>query len=152
MMLTFPSVFCSLFFFLNSVLGFELRASHLLGRWSTTWATPPALLCVGFFQDRISWTICPGWLSVSQRARVTGVSHRPPRPPALQVLRVPSHVSTLVGYEGFQNRQHKCKTSSPATYHLPQLSKCQAPRVLLSPPSASPILNIDSWTSPFKLS
>jgi hypothetical protein len=30
----------SSFFFL---LGFELRASHLLGRCSTTWATPPAL-------------------------------------------------------------------------------------------------------------
>jgi hypothetical protein len=27
------------------------------------WATPPALFCDGFFlRDRISWTICSGWL------------------------------------------------------------------------------------------
>jgi hypothetical protein len=34
--------------------GFELRALHLLGRHYTTWATPPALLTLGHFLDRIS--------------------------------------------------------------------------------------------------
>jgi hypothetical protein len=40
----------NLFFFFLVVLGLELRISHLLGRWSTTWATLPALfLCFFFF-------------------------------------------------------------------------------------------------------
>jgi hypothetical protein len=30
------------FFYFLAVLGFELKASHLLGRQCTTWATPPA--------------------------------------------------------------------------------------------------------------
>jgi hypothetical protein len=47
-----------LFFFL-SVLEFELMVSCLLGRCSTTWATPSTLFCDGFFQDSVSWTI--GW-------------------------------------------------------------------------------------------
>jgi hypothetical protein len=41
------------------------------------WATPPALFCDGFFQDRVF----PGWLrtsnlliSASWEARITGVS------------------------------------------------------------------------------
>jgi hypothetical protein len=34
----------------------------LLNSGPTSWATPPALFCDGFFQDRISWTICLGWL------------------------------------------------------------------------------------------
>jgi hypothetical protein len=29
-------------FFAGAVLGFELRASHWLARWSTIWATPPS--------------------------------------------------------------------------------------------------------------
>jgi hypothetical protein len=48
----------------------------------TPWATPPALFCVGFFWDRVSQTISPGWLqtsilliSASWVARITGVSH-----------------------------------------------------------------------------
>jgi hypothetical protein len=40
------------FFFFNS-------GPH---RCSTTWATPPALFCVGYFQDRDSQTIHQGWL------------------------------------------------------------------------------------------
>jgi hypothetical protein len=36
-----------------------LRASCLLDRHSTTWATLPTLFCVGYFQDWISRTICP---------------------------------------------------------------------------------------------
>jgi hypothetical protein len=48
----------------------------------TPWVTPSALFCDGFFCDRVSWTICPGWLrtailliSASWVARITGVSH-----------------------------------------------------------------------------
>jgi hypothetical protein len=51
----------------------------------TSSAIPPALLCDGFFQERVSWTICPGWLrttilliSASWVARITGVSHQHP--------------------------------------------------------------------------
>jgi hypothetical protein len=69
-------------FFIFGVLGFELRALHLLGRQSSTWPTPPALFCVGYFWDRVSRTICLGWLqteilliSASWVPRVTGVSH-----------------------------------------------------------------------------
>jgi hypothetical protein len=51
------------FLFFNAILGFELRASHLLGRLSATWATLPALLGERYFQDRVSWTICPGLTS-----------------------------------------------------------------------------------------
>jgi hypothetical protein len=49
----------------------------------TPWATPPTLFGEGFFWDRVSQIICPGWLwteillvSVSWVGRVTGVSHR----------------------------------------------------------------------------
>jgi hypothetical protein len=45
-----------LFCFVFLVLEFEIRASPLLGRCSTTWATPPAL-----FLCWVSQTICPGW-------------------------------------------------------------------------------------------
>jgi TRAP-type C4-dicarboxylate transport system permease large subunit len=40
-------------------------------------------VCDGFFQDRVSWTICPGWLhtvvlliSAFWVARTTGISHQ----------------------------------------------------------------------------
>jgi hypothetical protein len=43
------------------------------------WATPLALFCEGFFQDRVSWTSCLGWLwtaillfSASLVASITG--------------------------------------------------------------------------------
>jgi hypothetical protein len=49
------------FFCFLVVLGFDLN-SHLLGRHATTLATPSALFCVGYFRDRISQTIRPGWL------------------------------------------------------------------------------------------
>jgi hypothetical protein len=62
--------------------GVELRALCLLDRHSTTWTTPVALFCVGYFQDRVSCTIYLGWLqitilliSASWVARITGVSH-----------------------------------------------------------------------------
>jgi hypothetical protein len=47
----------------------------------TPWAAPPALFCDGFFIDRVSRVICPGWLlaeilliSASWIARIVGVS------------------------------------------------------------------------------
>jgi hypothetical protein len=59
------------------ILGFELRADTL------SHSTNPFLLW--FFWDRVSWTICPGWLrieifpiSASWEARVTGLSHQGP--------------------------------------------------------------------------
>jgi hypothetical protein len=45
-------------------LRFELRASCLLGRHSTTSAPLPTLFCVGYFQDRVWWIICLGWLQI----------------------------------------------------------------------------------------
>jgi hypothetical protein len=59
------------------VVGFELRASHLLSRHSTTWATPPALLCIECFQDRLLQSICPRLalillITASWAARTTG--------------------------------------------------------------------------------
>jgi hypothetical protein len=63
------------FFFFFLVLRFELRAY-------IPWTTPPALFWDGFFWDRVSWTICPGWLwnlilliSAFWVIRITGVSH-----------------------------------------------------------------------------
>jgi hypothetical protein len=70
------------FLFFFHVMEFELRASCLLDRHSSTWATPPALFCIGCFQDRVSGIICQAWLriailliSTSWVARITGVSH-----------------------------------------------------------------------------
>jgi hypothetical protein len=70
----------SIYYFV--VLEFELRASCWLGRCSTTWATLPAFFCDGYFQDRVSWTICTGWphsaiflISASQVAMIIGRSH-----------------------------------------------------------------------------
>jgi hypothetical protein len=40
---------------------FEHRGSWLLGRYSTTSATLPALFCVGYFQDKVSWTLYTDW-------------------------------------------------------------------------------------------
>jgi hypothetical protein len=56
------------------LLGLELRAFTL------SHSTSP--LCDGYFRDRVSRTICPGWLqtailliSASWIARITGMSH-----------------------------------------------------------------------------
>jgi hypothetical protein len=43
----------SLDLFFSSVLEFELRALHLLGRYSTTWSMPP--FCFSYFSDEISY-------------------------------------------------------------------------------------------------
>jgi hypothetical protein len=53
----FAVVFFSFFWW---YMRFELWASLLVGRHSTTWATLPALFCVGDFQDKASQTICLG--------------------------------------------------------------------------------------------
>jgi hypothetical protein len=65
--------------------GFELRASQLPGRHSTTWAIPSTLFCAVYFWDRVLWTICLGCLrtmifliSASWIARIPGVSHQAP--------------------------------------------------------------------------
>jgi hypothetical protein len=49
---------------------------------STPWATCQPYVCDGFFQDRVSWIICPGWLqtmifliSASWVAGTTGAWH-----------------------------------------------------------------------------
>jgi hypothetical protein len=49
------------FLFLLTTLGFELRASLLLGRYSTAWATPLVYFCSGFSGDWVLQTIFPGW-------------------------------------------------------------------------------------------
>jgi hypothetical protein len=103
----------SFFFFFWQYGGFKL-VSYFLGRYSTTWPLEPltALFCIiifffavlwlelrtyilshsnspffcdGFFQDRVSWTVCLGWLrtvmlliSASWVARSTSVSHQHP--------------------------------------------------------------------------
>jgi hypothetical protein len=61
-----------------SVLGLELRV------YTLSHSTSP-IFCDGFFRDRVSWTISPGWLwitilliSASWVARITGVSHQHP--------------------------------------------------------------------------
>jgi hypothetical protein len=59
--LCFNSLIHSFIYLFFVILELECRALHLLGRCSTDWVTPPALSCVGYFQDRISWTICLGW-------------------------------------------------------------------------------------------
>jgi hypothetical protein len=66
-------LFCFFFF---ALLGFELRASCLLDRCSTTWATPPALGLLKWLNDRgdfcvyeqiiliwVSRTVLPPWRS-----------------------------------------------------------------------------------------
>jgi hypothetical protein len=65
----------SFLLFVFSVLGFELRA------YTSNHSTSP--FSEGFFWDRVSWIICPGWLqtmilliSASWVARITGESHR----------------------------------------------------------------------------
>jgi hypothetical protein len=68
-----PCLVGFLFWFL--VLGFELKAFTL------TCSTSP-VFCDRIFWDRVSWTVCLGWLrtliliSASWVARITGVSHR----------------------------------------------------------------------------
>jgi hypothetical protein len=65
----------SLFFFSPlEILEFELSTSHFLGSYSTTRATPPALFCAGYFQDRVQTTVL--LISASQVARIPGNYNR----------------------------------------------------------------------------
>jgi hypothetical protein len=72
---------CTLFSFLV-VLGNEFRASLMLGKHSTTWATPPAshFLLLVYFSDRV-FHFCLGpailLLPSSWVAGVTGMCHHP---------------------------------------------------------------------------
>jgi hypothetical protein len=51
------------------ILEFEHRTSHLLGRGSTTWDTPPAFFWFRCFWDKSLTNYLPGL------ARITGMSH-----------------------------------------------------------------------------
>jgi hypothetical protein len=67
---------------------FLTKFSFFLWYWGlnsrpTPQVTPPATFCEGFFRDRVSQTICLGWLqtlilliSASWVARITGMSHQ----------------------------------------------------------------------------
>jgi hypothetical protein len=66
-----------LFLFCFAVLGLERRACTL------SHSTTPLCVCVRYFLDRVSWTICPFWLwtsilliSASWVTRIIGVSHQ----------------------------------------------------------------------------
>jgi hypothetical protein len=79
-----PQVWYFFFFFL-AVLGFELWASHLLGRHYQLEPLCQSFFCVGYFWDRVLQFICPGWLqtvilliAASREARITGMSHQYP--------------------------------------------------------------------------
>jgi hypothetical protein len=116
-----------IFFFFLAVLGFELRASRLFGEYSTTWATPPAFFYIGYFWDRVLWTICLGCLQTtilliadSRIARIIGMSH----------LRVATGVYSLCPHSGrgnslllgFFNKgtdsSHDCRALPPNAPHL----------------------------------
>jgi hypothetical protein len=61
------------------ILGIELKASHLLGRCSTTSVTPPALFCFIYYSDRVS-CFCLGRLQIVillllPRKWITGMSY-----------------------------------------------------------------------------
>jgi hypothetical protein len=69
-------------FFVLMGLGFELRASCLQSRYSTTWATTPVHFALVILEMGVSQTISLGWsqtmillISASQVATITGVSH-----------------------------------------------------------------------------
>jgi hypothetical protein len=75
-------IFC-LFIFVG--LGFELRASHVQSRWFKAWAISPVLFCSGHFGDggrgleliaQAGLEPLSLWISASQAAGITGVSHQ----------------------------------------------------------------------------
>jgi hypothetical protein len=97
-------------------------ASHLLGRHSITWATPTVLFCTEVFQDRVSWTIWPGWLqtmirliSASWVAGITGLSHSCLAPPDLTVGQA-SHSgeknSSKHRYKGWKHQLYRTSSKS----------------------------------------
>jgi hypothetical protein len=81
---TFPTLTCYLLllFFILVVLVLELGALSLLIRCPISWATLPALFQAGYFQDRVTRTICldhPPTMfipnPVSSIARIIGLTH-----------------------------------------------------------------------------
>jgi hypothetical protein len=62
----------------NLFLKFFFVALGLVRRCSTTWATPPAVFCVGYFGHRVSWATYPSRLpnAVPLISPLTDVSHR----------------------------------------------------------------------------
>jgi hypothetical protein len=59
------------------VLECELRVLSLVGRGSTTWATPPALFALGYFSDtvlRFAWASLSLWCSYLWPFCVAGVT------------------------------------------------------------------------------
>jgi hypothetical protein len=53
------------FFGVGGSVGVWTQGLTLVRQVSSTWATMPTLFGVGYFQDGISWTVCPGWLQTS---------------------------------------------------------------------------------------
>jgi hypothetical protein len=101
-----PSPLCHWFFF------FFLQCWDL-NSGPTPWATPPALFFVmGFFQNKVSQTICLGWLQIlillissSWVAGITGVSTS-----AWLSLMFVSAVP-LIGFQQAVTHVHSCKSS-----------------------------------------
>jgi hypothetical protein len=106
-----PSI---LFLFFLSVLGYELRASPLLGRHSTTWGTPPTLFCIGYFGNRVSQSICRCWpqtvillISASRVARIQplafcwcyGLDMKCPHPQKAHVLKDGTQCSEMESWK-----------------------------------------------------
>jgi hypothetical protein len=76
----FLSFFLSSFFLPSSLtfslLGFKLRALHLLGKCYTTWPMPPPLFCFSYFSDRA--LLLPGTslrLLTSDLCLLLGIHH-----------------------------------------------------------------------------
>jgi hypothetical protein len=81
-MIAYDSIVWIIFNFFFAVLGFELRASHFLGRHSTTHLSQSASPFFVLDSFEIG-SICLGWhwtmiplISTSQVARNTGMSHQ----------------------------------------------------------------------------
>jgi hypothetical protein len=78
-----PVTRCKLFWEIQgSVTHFFFWQYWSLNSGPSPWATPPALFCDEYFWDRVSRTICPGYIrttilliSVSWVARIIGMSH-----------------------------------------------------------------------------
>jgi hypothetical protein len=107
-----------LFFFVLvvvMVLGVKLRASQVLHQ----------LFCVGYFQDRVSQTICPCWLqtsillmvSVSQVVRIRGKSHQYPATQASFLFFFIHMCIQCLGH--FSPRPHALPTTNPTPSFSP---------------------------------
>jgi hypothetical protein len=89
LLITSLLLFLFLFRFISMVTffclrgGFEFSASHMVAGTLPLEPLCQSFSCVGYFwDDRVSWTICPCWLqtfvfliTASRIARITGVNH-----------------------------------------------------------------------------